>query len=327
MHRFHLTRRTLLGTAAALALSPVSLGALAQDKRPLEWVVGMAPGGGTDIVARTVADQMGRALNQTIVVVNKPGAAHNIAADYVARSATPGNLLLTGDYSVLATNPWLYSKLSYNVDKDLSSVGMLVRFPLILVVSPKLPVRNFKEFLAWARAQPDGVNFASPGAGTPHHLAMELLRQRTGLKMTHVPYRGVTPAIQDIMGGQVPFMFVESAGGMPNITGGNLRAIAVASAKRMETLPEVPTLMEQGLKDFEAFAWQGLSVNSSMPPAEVQRLNKALQLALNSTPVKARFQTLGVEAVPGTPEEMNAYAKAERARWGQLIKDIGLKLE
>lgn len=326
MSRFNLCRRAALCTAA-VALSGLPLAAMAQNKQPLEWVVGMSAGGGTDIVARTVADQMGKALNQTIVIVNKPGAAHNIAADYVARSSNPANLLLTGDYAVLATNPWLYSKLSYNADRDLSSVGMLVRFPLILVVSPQLPVKNFKEFLAWAKAQPDGVNYASPGAGTPHHLATELLRQRTGLNMTHAPYRGVAPAIQDIMGGRVPFMFVESAGGMPNIVGGNLRAIGVASAKRMSTLPEVPTLMEQGLNDFEAFAWQGLSVHSSTSPEEVKRLNGALQVALNSTPVKARFQALGVEAMPGTAEQMNVFAKAERARWGKLIKDIGLKLE
>lgn len=326
MSRFNLSRRAALCTAAA-ALSCLPFATMAQDKRPLEWVVGMSAGGGTDIVARTVADQMSKTLNQSIVVVNKPGAAHNIAADYVARSSTPANLLLTGDYAVLATNPWLYSKLSYNADRDLSSVGMLVRFPLILVVSPKLPVKNFTEFLAWAKAQPGGVNYASPGAGTPHHLAMELLRQNTGLNMTHVPYRGVTPAIQDIMGGQVPFMFVESAGGMPNIIGGNLRPIGVASAKRMATLPEVPTLMEQGLKNFEAFAWQGLSVHSSTPPGEIKRLSDALQAALNSTPVKARFQALGVEAMPGTPAQMNNFAKAERERWGKLIKDIGLKIE
>lgn len=326
MSTFNLSRRAALCTAA-MSLTGPPMATLAQDKRPLEWVIGMAAGGGTDIVARTVADQMSKTLNQTIVVVNKPGAAHNIAADYVARSSTPTNLLLTGDYAVLATNPWLYSKLPYNADRDLSSVGMLVRFPLILVVSPKLPVKNFKEFLAWAKAQPGGVNYASPGAGTPHHLTMELLRQQTGLNMTHVPYRGVTPAIQDIMGGQVPFMFVESAGGMPNIVGGNLRAIGVASAHRMATLPEVPTLMEQGLKDFEAFAWQGMSVHASTPPEEIKRLSTALQAALNSTPVKARFQALGVEAMPGTPAQMNTFAAAERARWGKLIKDIGLKLE
>ncbi len=207
MPAVNLARRAALCTAA-MSLSGLPPAALAQDKRPLEWVVGMAAGGGTDIVARTVADQMSKTLNQTIVVVNKPGAAHNIAADYVARSSNPANLLLTGDYAVLATNPWLYSKLSYNADRDLSSVGMLVRFPLILVVSPTLPVKNYQEFIAWAQAQPGGVSYASPGAGTPHHLCMELLRQRTGLKMTHVPYRGVTPAIQDIMGGMVPFMFV-----------------------------------------------------------------------------------------------------------------------
>ena len=326
MSRLNPTRRAAL-CAVAASLVSLPLSALAQDKRTLEWVVGMSAGGGTDIVARTVADQMSKTLKQNIVVVNKPGAAHNIAADYVARSNNPANLLLTGDYAVLATNPWLYSKLSYNADRDLASVGMLVRFPLILVVSPKLPVKNFAEFLAWAKAQPGGVNYASPGAGTPHHLAMELLRQTTGLTMAHVPYRGVTPAIQDIMGGQVPFMFVESAGGMPNIVGGGLRAIGVASAKRMATLPDVPTLMEQGVKGFEAFAWQGLSVHASTPPAEIQRLNAALQAALESTPVKARFQTLGVEAMPGTPAQMNAFAQAERARWGKLINDIGLKLE
>jgi len=325
MSRFNLSRRAVL--CAAVALAGLPLASLAQDKRPLEWVVGMAAGGGTDVVARSVADEMGKSLNQPVVVVNKPGAAHNIAADYVARSSNPAHLLLTADYAVLATNPWLYSKLSYNADRDLSSVGMLVRFPLILVVSPKLPVKNFAEFVAWAKAQPGGVNYASPGAGTPHHLATELLRQRTGLQLTHVPYRGAAPAVQDIISGQVPFMLVESAGGMPHITGGNLRPIAVASATRMATLPEVPTLREQGVKDFEAFAWQGLSVHASTPPAEIQRLNKALRAALNSTPVKARFQALGVEAMPGTPEQMNTFAKAERARWGQLIKEIGLKLD
>ena len=326
MFTFNLSRRSAL-CAAALTLSGLSLAASAQDKRPLEWVVGMAAGGGTDIVARSVADEMSKLLQQPIVIVNKPGAAHNIAAEYVARSSNPANLLLTGDYSVLATNPWLYSKLSYNADRDLSSVGMLVRFPLILVVSPKLPVKNFTEFLAWAKAQPGGVNYASPGAGTPHHLATELLRQRTGLNLTHIPYRGAAPAVQDIIGGQVPFMMVESAGGMPHISGGNLRPIAVASATRMATLPNVPTLIESGVKDFEAFAWQGLSVHSSTPAAEVQRLNKALQAALNSTPVKARFQALGVEAMPGTADQMNSFAKAERARWGSLIKEIGLKLD
>jgi len=204
---------------------------------------------------------------------------------------------------------------------------MLVRFPLILVVSPKVPVENYDEFVAWVKEQPDGAHYASPGAGTPHHLAMEMLRQETNLELIHVPYRGVTPAIQDIIGGQVPFMFVESGGGIPHIQSGNLKPIAVASAERMEALPEVPTLREAGVKDFEAFAWQGISVHVSTPAEEIDRLSTALQTALNSEAVQTRFRNLGVEAMPGTAAEMDAFVKVERERWGQLIKAIDLKLD
>lgn len=325
MFKFQLSRRLVLCTAA-LALCGLSFNATAQSKRPMEWVVGMAAGGGSDVVARSVAEQMSRTLEQPIVVVNKPGAAHNIATDYVVRAASP-NMLLTGDFAALATNPWLYSNLSYDAQKDLSSVGMLVRFPLILVVSPTVPVSNYEEFVAWVKAQPEGAHYASPGAGTPHHLAMEMLRRDTGLDIIHVPYRGVTPAIQDIIGGQVPFMFVESGGGMPHIQSGNLKAIAVATAERMEALPEVPTLQEQGVKDFNAFAWQGISVHASTPAEDVERLSSALQQALTSEAVQTRFRNLGVEAMPGTPAEMDSFVKGERERWGELIKAIDLKLD
>lgn len=325
MFKLQLSRRLKLCTAA-LALCGLSLSANANDKRPLEWVVGMAAGGGTDIVARSVAEQMSKTLEQPIVVVNKPGAAHNIATDYVVRAASP-HMLLTGDFAALASNPWLYNNLSYDAQKDLTSVGMLVRFPLILVVSPELPVSNYEEFVAWVKAQPDGVHYASPGAGTPHHLAMELLKQETALDLIHVPYRGVTPAIQDIIGGQVPFMFVESGGGVPHINSGYLKAIAVATADRMDALPDVPTLQEQGVENFEAFAWQGLSVHASTSTDEIERLGSALQLALNSEAVQTRFQTLGVEAMPGDTEDMNSFVQSERARWGRLIQDIDLKLD
>jgi tripartite-type tricarboxylate transporter receptor subunit TctC len=315
------SRRALLASAMMPML------AIAQETRPIEWVVGFAPGGGSDVVARAVAEAMGRALNQTVVIVNKPGAATNIAADYVAKSRDIGHVMLTADFATLASNPSLYSKLPYNAEKDLAPVGMLVRFPLILVVAPNVPANNFKEFLAWAKSQPQGVNYASPGAGTPHHLATELLRQRTGLKLTHVPYRGAAPALQDLMGGQVPFMLVESAGGMPHLTGGKLKAIAVASLQRMKTLPEVPTLNEQGVKGFEAFAWQGLAVPAATPPATIDRFSKALLAALDSTSVKARFQALGVEAMPGTPAQMQGFARSERERWAALIQELGLRLD
>jgi tripartite-type tricarboxylate transporter receptor subunit TctC len=319
------TRRTLLGAALVALLGP--LAARAQNGKTIEWVVGMAPGGGSDAVARTVAEAMGKSLGQTIIVNNKPGAATNIAADYVAKSRDVNNVLLTGDFATLAANPWLYAKLPYSAEKDLGSVGMLVRFPLIVVVAPNHPARSFQDLVAWIKAQPAPVSFGSPGAGTPHHLATEALLRKLGLSGQHVPYRGVAPALQDIAGGQLPFMLAESAGAMPLITGSRVRALAVCTAQRMQVLAEVPTLQEQGVPGFEAFAWQGVSVPAGASPEAVARYNKALVAALRSTEVKARFQALGVEPMPSSPEEMSRFARTERERWGGIIKELQLKLD
>jgi tripartite-type tricarboxylate transporter receptor subunit TctC len=319
-----IARRGVL-TALALALT-LPIGAQAQDK-PLEWVVGYAAGGGSDVVARTVAEQMGKTLRRSIVVNNKPGAATNIAAEYVAKSKDIGNLVFTADFATLAANPGLFAKLPYDPLKDFVPVGLLARFPLILVVPEKSPVKTWKEFLAWAQKAPEGVNYASPGLGSPHHLATELLRERTGLKLVHVPYRGAAPAVQDLIGGQVPFGLIDSASVQQHLTSGKLRAIGVASAKRLATFPEIPTLAEQGVAGFEAYAWQGLVVPSATPAPQVAQLAKALQAALASTPVKARFQTLSLEALPGTSEQMSAYVATERARWGTLIKANNIRLD
>jgi tripartite-type tricarboxylate transporter receptor subunit TctC len=321
-HALSITRRGL----AALALLPAL--AFAQDSsRPIEWVLGYAAGGGSDVVARVVAEQMQQSLKRVILVNNKPGAATNIAADYVAKSKDFGNIMLTADFATLAANPSLFAKLPYNPEKDFAPVGLLARFPLLLVVAPNVPVKNYKEFVAWAKAQPGGVNYASAGPGSPHHLAGEMFREKSGLKLIHVPYRGAAPAVQDLMGGQVPFGLMDSASVQQYLTGGKLRAIGVASAKRLATFPEIPTLAEQGLTGFEAYAWQGLVVPAGTPAPYVATLSKALQDALNSTSVKARFQTLSLEALPGTPEQMATYAKSERERWGKLIRDNGIKLD
>jgi tripartite-type tricarboxylate transporter receptor subunit TctC len=204
---------------------------------------------------------------------------------------------------------------------------MLARFPLLLVVSPNVPAKNFKEFVAWAKANAAGTSYASAGTGSPHHLAAELLRERTGLKLTHVPYRGAAPAVQDLLGNQVPFAMMDSASVQQYITSGKLRALGVASPARLKTLPDVPTLAEQGLNGFEAYAWQGLVVPAATPPATVAKLNKALVAALESEGVKSRFQALGLEALPGTPQAMATYTAAERVRWGQLIRANGIKLD
>jgi tripartite-type tricarboxylate transporter receptor subunit TctC len=319
-----LPRRRLLFTAALACALP----AFGQNDKPLEWVLGYAAGGGSDVVARTVAEQMSVALGgRAIIVNNKPGAATNIAADYVAKSKDIGNVMLTADFATLAANPSLFAKLPYDAEKDFKPVGLLARFPLLLVVNPQVPAKNFKEFIAWARANPEGLNYASAGAGSPHHLATELLRERTGLKLQHVPYKGAAPAVQDLIGGQVPFALMDTASVQQHIASGKLRALGVASAKRLATFPEIPTLAEQGLTGFEAYAWQGLVVPAATPAPVVATLSKALQTALNSTPVKARFQTLSLEALPGTPEQMAAYAHAERERWGQLIRANGIRLD
>lgn len=321
MTAFNARRRALALLALALPLA-----SLANDK-PIEWVVGYAAGGGSDVVARTVAEQMGRTLGRAIIVNNKPGAATNIAADYVAKSKDFGNVMLTADFATLAANPALFSKLSYKPEKDFVPVGLLARFPLILVVPEKSPVKNWKEFLAWAKAAPEGVNYASAGLGSPHHLATELLRERSGLKFTHVPYKGAAPAVQDLMGGQIAFGLMDSASVQQYIAAGKLRAIGVASRTRLATFPQIPTLAEQGVAGFEAHAWQGLVVPAGTPAPQVTQLARALQQALDSTPVKARFQTLSLEAMPGTPEQMTAFAKAERERWGKLILDNGIRLD
>jgi tripartite-type tricarboxylate transporter receptor subunit TctC len=318
---FPTTRRSVLASLALFASIAHA------DDKPIEWVVGYAAGGGSDVVARTVAEQMSKTLGRSIVVNNKPGAATNIAADYVAKSRDPGNVMLTADFATLAANPSLFAKLPYDPERDFRPIGLLARFPLILVVADKVPAKNWKEFAAWAKGVTDGVSYASPGLGSPHHLATELLRERTGLKLTHIPYRGAAPAVQDLIGGQVAFGLIDSASVQQHLTAGRLRAIGVASAKRLATFPEIPTLAEQGVPGFEAYAWQGLAVPMGTPEPVVAQLSKALQAALTSTPVKARFQTLSLEALPGTPEQMAAYAKSERGRWGTLIKANNIRLD
>lgn len=309
---------------ASIAATPLL--AWSQDK-PLEWVLGYAAGGGSDMVARTVAEQMGKTLGRSIVVNNKPGAATNIAADYTAKSRDYGNIMFTADFATLAANPALFSRLPYNAEKDFAPVGLLARFPLMLVVHPGVPAKDFKEFSAWVKASADGVPYASAGAGSPQHLASELLRETTGLKLNHVPYRGGAPAVQDLVGGQVQVALMDSASVVQYVASGKLRAIGVASRSRLKNFPDVPTLAEQGVKDFEAYAWQGLVVPAATPPDTVARLNKALQAALASEAVKTRFDALALEALPGTPEQMAGFVRSERERWSKLIRANNIRLD
>lgn len=310
-----------------LVAATLSFTAFAQSGKPIEWVVGYAAGGGSDAVARATAEAMTKTLGAPVIVNNKPGAATNIAAEYAVRAKDLENTLFTADFATLAVNPFLFPKLPYSAEKDLKPVGLLARFPLVLVVGPQVPASNWKEFVAWAKAQNGAVNYASAGVGSPHHLATELLGEQSGLKLTHVAYKGAAPAVADVLGGQVPFMFVDTASGNQFVLSGKLKAIGVASAQRIASLPNVPTLTEQGLSGYEAYAWQGLTVPAGATDATVARYSKALQEALASPTVKARFEALGVEGLPGTPEQMAAYAKQERERWGRVIRANNIKID
>lgn len=309
-----------------VAISPLAATAIDAAK-PIEWVVGYAPGGGSDVVARMLAEAMGKTMNHTIVVTNKPGAGSNIAADYVAKTRDVENTVFTADSAVLGANPFLYSKLTYSAEKDLTPVGMIARFPLVLVVHPSAPPKTLKEFLAWVKSDVKYGNYGSPGAGSPHHLATELFRSQTGLGLTHVPYRGAAPAMADVVGGQIPFMFVDTSSGGSFITSGKVRAIGVASAQRLKTMPEIPTLSEQGLAGFEAYAWQALAVPAGASSASVQAFNRHLNDALNATSVKARMQVLGIEPMPTSAAEAARYAAQERERWGRVIREAHIKLD
>ena len=322
-------RRTFLKAGAACSVQLMLGAAHAQSSssRPMEWVVGFAAGGGSDAVARGVAEAWSKPINRNIVVINKPGAGTNIAAEYVAHSRDYGNIVFTADFATLAANPHLFPKLGYDAEQDFVPISLLARFPLLLIVNNELPVRDFQQFKAWAQANPDKLNYGTPGLGTPHHLATELLAQKMGVKMTHAPYRGAGPALLDIIGGQLPFMLVDSAAGMSYITAGKTRAIGVASAQRLASLPQVPTLIEQGVTGFEAFAWQGLVAPKGTDDATVQMWSKTLQETLKTPAVKARFDALALEPLPSTPEQMREFWLSEKQRWGQVIKTAGIKLD
>jgi tripartite-type tricarboxylate transporter receptor subunit TctC len=324
-------RRTLLSALAAAGATTAAPWALAQQAawpdQPLRWVVPYPAGGGTDVLARTVAEAMRQTLGQQIIVDNRPGASTNIGGQAVAPAKPDGNTFMSADNAILAYNEHLFTKLPFNPEKDFTYVGGISRFPLALVVHPAFEAKTVKEFLAYARANPGKLNYASPGNGSPHHLAMEMFKNRTKTFLTHIPYRGAAPALQDVMGGQVPCMFLDLAAGLPVITSGKVRALAIGSAKRVAALPDVPTLAEAGVPNTEVFAFQGILAPAGLPAAITARLNGDLNKALLNPAVVKRMADFGMEALPGTPEQFRAMARAESKRWGEIIKAAGVKLD
>ncbi|RYF21608.1 MAG: tripartite tricarboxylate transporter substrate binding protein [Comamonadaceae bacterium] len=323
-------RRHLLQNALALAGATAAPWATAQSdypNQPIRWVVPYPAGGGTDVLARTMAEALRGPLGQQIVVDNRPGASTNIGAQMVATAKPDGYTLMSADNALLAYNEHLFSKLPFHPDKDFTYIGGLSRFPLALVVHPGFEARTLKDFIAYARANPGRLNYASPGNGSPHHLAMEMFKNRTQTFLTHIPYRGAAPALQDVMGGQVPCMFLDLAAGLPVIQAGKVRALAIGSARRVAALPDVPTLAEAGVPNTEVYAFQGVLAPAGLPAALTTRLNAEINKALATAPVAKRMQDFGMEALPGTPEQFHTLARNEARRWGEIIKAAGVKLD
>ena len=317
-----------LFTLPVLAVAPAQAQIAAFPSKPIRWIVPYPAGGGSDFLARTIGQTLSQQTGQPVLVENKPGGNTAIGATELARSAPDGYTVLSADNGTLIFNGALYKSLTYSPTKDLAPVTLMGRFPMILVVTPSNPAKDAREFIAQARANKDkGTDFASAGAGSPHHLAMELLKTEAGLKMTHVPYKGAAPALTDVAGGQVPAMMVDMAAGAGFIKGGKVRPLAVANAKRLPQLPDVPTFAELGIKNVEAAALVGMVVPAGTPPAIIESLNKRVVAAINEPTVKQKLIEFGVEPVGDSPAEYSALLEREITRWHKLIKDLNITLD
>ena len=314
---------------AAVALG-LSLAAQAQvyPAKQVKLVVPYPAGGGTDFFARTVGAQLAIQLGQPVVVENRPGAATIIGAEAVAKSAPDGYTLLLGDTATFAVNPSLYKKLPYDPSKDLTAVTMTGRFALLLVVNPaKLKAGSVKELVEMAKQASGKIDYASPGPGSPHHLAMEMFKQRTGTEFNHVPYKGAAPAIQDLLSGQVSLMFLDLAAGAPQIKAGKLKALAVAGDKRIAALPDLVTVSEAGVEGFEAWAWQVLAVPENTPRDIVAKLNAEYRKAIAIPELRQKLIDAGIDPLQSSPQDASAYIRSETLKWAKVISEGKITVE
>ncbi|GAB2892441.1 tripartite tricarboxylate transporter substrate binding protein [Paralcaligenes sp. KSB-10] len=326
--KFNNAKRKLLVLAAAATL-PWALGLPAQaadyPTRTITWVVPFPPSGAMDVIARTLGEQMSKELGQAVVIENRPGAGGNIGASHVAHSKPDGYTIMIAANG-MAVNPSLYKSLNYDPIKDFEPVSLLAYVPNILVTqASRKDVNTVADVLALAKANPDKYTFASAGVGTSIHLAGELFNSLGHIKMMHVPYKGSGPAMTDLLGGQVDFMFDSITSAKPHIQSGKLKAIAVTTSKRSATLPDVPTVAESGLPGYDLTPWFATFVPAGTPPDIVARLNKSMLDAMKTPKVQATFSTIGAEAVGSSPAELKTYLASEESKWSRIIKEAGIQ--
>jgi tripartite-type tricarboxylate transporter receptor subunit TctC len=323
-----MTRNRISFALAGLALALSATAGLAQSKYPehsVKVVVGFSAGGGTDVAARVIAMKLTEALGQTFLVENRPGASGLIASDQVAKSPADGYTIMVGSQTTLAVAPALYHKIHIDAAKQFTGLAMVGISPLVAVVNANSPIKSMADLIATAKKLDGKMNFGSGGVGTTPHMAGELLAFNAGIKWVHVPYRGEAPGLNDLLGGQIPFMFSNLSVVKGNIEGGKLRALAVTSTKRVPSLPNVPTIAET-IPGFEAATWFALVAPAGTPHDIIARINAETRKIVATPDFQQRFDKLGM--IPDqdrTPDEINAYIKAEVAKWAKVIKDAGVK--
>ncbi|MBO9353554.1 tripartite tricarboxylate transporter substrate binding protein [Bordetella petrii] len=311
---------------AAVAAAPAAQAQQAYPSRSVTLVVPFPPGGTTDILARLLANELSQQWKQTVVVENKPGASGTIFSEQLARTEPDGyTLMLTATHHVI--NPSLYKNLRYDTRKDFTPIAEVAAVPNVLVVNPSFPAQNVQELIAYARAHPGKVNFGSSGTGGANHLSGELFKSMAGIDMVHIPYKGAAPALNDLLGGQIPVMFDSVPGVLQHIQAGKLRALGVTSLKRSPALPDVPTLDEAGVKGFEAMAWFGLYAPGKMPPALARQISTDVLTALQSAQIKQQFAKQGAEPGTMSQPEFASFVNAEIDKWAKVIADAHISIQ
>ncbi|MCR5867761.1 MAG: Bug family tripartite tricarboxylate transporter substrate binding protein [Aquincola tertiaricarbonis] len=322
-------RHTLAGTATALVTALCAFGVQAQSfpSKPIRVYVPFPPGGGTDIIAREVTQAVAAATKWTFVIENKPGAGGNLGVDAAAKSAPDGYTLVLGQTSNLAINPSLYAKMPYNAQKDLAPVALVAEAPLVMVTGTGSPFKTVADAVAAGKAKPGGVNFASPGNGTVAHLASELFQKAAGVKYQHVPYKGAAQALTDVISGNVELYMSSVPTLLGQIKQGKLRALAVTSAKRVDDLPEVPTLAEAGIRGAESVTWFGFLAPAGTPADVIAKLNAEFGKALKQPALMKKLGEEGADVTFGSPEQFGELIRNETVRWNKVVKDAGVRID